>query len=279
MRFDFHKYKTYRECPRKFGFMMREVPATEPDNRYYSVHGQLVQKFFEMYANKHIPDSVPFSFHGIKRFMEPFFANLLQYNKVDWGHPMSKLNQAEFLDDVVTIIHSNLNSLNLYREGTRSELKIEVTLKGGDVLVSKIDFEKRLPTGGVVLIDGKATGTLGKNIDPGQLLFYAGMYQAQYKVLPEELWFVYYKLLVKESVKFDSADVRYQVQDVIGTLSSAKSDTTSKPTPCAKACKYCSWVSLCPEGKEDIASRRRGPRTKKDLVLSVNPDATDFLLM
>lgn len=279
MRFDFHKYKTYKECPRKFGYMMREVKPTEPDNRYFSVHGQLIQKFFEMYANKHIPDRVPLNFNGIRRFMEPFYDNLLTYNHVDWDHHMSKLNQAEFLDDVVNIVVQNLQTLDLYREGTRSELKIEVALRGGDTLVSKIDFEKRKPAGGIVLMDGKATGTLGKNIDPGQLLFYAGMYQAQFKVLPEELWFVYYKLLVKESVKFDLADVRYLVQDVIGTMNTAKADTKEAPNPCAKSCKYCSWIGLCKEGQEGREGRKRGPRLKADLHLESNPDSPEFLLM
>ena len=279
MRFDFHKYKTYKECPRKFSYMMNDVAPTEPDNRYYSVHGQLIQKFFEMYANRHIPDKVPLNFHGIRRFMEPFYSNLLQYNNIDWGNPLSKLNPAEFLDDVVNIVVANLQSLDLYREGTRSELKIEVALKSGDTLVSKIDFEKRLPDGRIVLMDGKATGTIGKNIDPGQLLFYAGMYQAQYKILPSELWFVYYKLLVKERVEFDVADVRYLVQDVVGTMETAKSDSKNNPNPCAKSCKYCSWMGLCKEGQEAKAGRRRGPRAKADLILEVNPESPEFLIM
>lgn len=277
MRFDFHKYKSFKECPRKFDFGMRDVKPPVQDNRYYSVYGQLVQKFFEMYANKHVPDKVPLDRNGISKFMRPFFDNLLYYNFVDWKHPASRLSESEFFDDAVSVILANLQKLDLYREGTRSEIKIEVALKTGDTLVCKIDFEKRLPGGGIALMDGKTTATVGKNIDPGQLLFYAGMYQASYKVLPVELSFIYFKMQQKERVSFDAGDVKHLVHDVMATMNKAKETKVFKPTPCASACKYCSWVSLCQEGKDDIASRKRGPRPQADLGFDPADPQMDYL--
>ena len=276
MRFDFHKYMSFRECPRKFDLGFRNVPSPVKDNRYYAVYGQLVQKFFELYSNKHVPNKVSFDRPGISRFLRPFFDNLLAYNFVDWQSPMSKMSETEFFDDVVSLILQNLQKLDLYREGTRSELKIEVQLKSGDTLVSKIDFEKELPGNNIALMDGKTTATLGKNVEPGQLLFYAGMYQAQFKKLPTELSFVYYKLQVKEKVPFDSGDVKYLVQDVVSVLGKAKATTVFKATPSSKACKYCSWLTLCPEGQEDMNSRKRGPRVRKEVVLPPGAEDQDF---
>jgi CRISPR/Cas system-associated exonuclease Cas4 (RecB family) len=267
MRFDFHKYGNYKDCPRKFSFGIREVPPPTPDNKYYAVYGQLVQKFFELYSNKHIPMKVAMDRNGISRFMRPFFDNILSYSYVDWKAPMSRMNEAEFFDDAVSLMLANLDKLDLYRENMRSELKIEVVLKSGDTLVSKIDFEKNLGNGQIALYDGKTTGTIGKNVDPGQLLFYAGMYQARFKILPSELAFIYYKMQVKERIAFDAGDVRALVQDVVSVMNKAKEDKICKPTPSAKSCKYCSWIGLCKEGQEDMASRKRGPRKPLDLNL------------
>ena len=279
MRFDFHKYMSFRDCPRKFDFGMRDVKPPVVDNKYYAVYGQLVQKFFELYANKHVPDKVSMDKAGISKFLRPFLDNILTYSYVDWKSPLAKMNESEFFDDAVGVILLNLQKLDLYREGTRSELKIEVQLKGGDTLVSKIDFEKELPGGDIALMDGKTTATLGKNVEPGQLLFYAGMYQAQFKKLPTELSFVYYKLQVKERIAFDAGDVKHLVQDVVATMNKAKAMTVFKPTPSAKACRYCSWIGLCKEGRADMDSRKRGPRERKEVILPPGAADQDFFGM
>ena len=274
MRFDFHKYTSFKECPLKFSFGYRNIEPPVPDNKYYAVYGQLVQKFFELYSNGHIPPRVSMDFAGISRFMLPFWENILRYSYVDWKAPMCRMNKEEWYADAINVVLANLQKLDIYREGMRSELKIEVTLKSGDVLVSKIDFEKRYADGKIALLDGKTTSQIGKNVDPGQLLFYAGMYQAQYKKLPDELAFVYYKMQVKERVPFDATDVKALVSDVIGTMREASALKDPKPTPSSKACKYCSWIGLCKAGQEDMNSRKRGPRVKKDLNL-VSSDGDD----
>lgn len=277
MRFDYHKYSSFLECPRKYNFGATETPPPVQDNKYYAVYGQFVQKFFELYSNGHIPTKISLTHSGISRFMRPFWENILRYSYVDWKAPMCRMSQEEFYDDAIKVIVANLLKLDLYREGTRSELKIEVTLKSGDTLVSKIDFEKRYADGRIALLDGKTTSQVGKNVDSGQLLFYAGMYQAQYKKIPDELAFIYYKMQVKERVPFDATDVKALVTDVIGTMNVIKSTTEFKPTPSAQACKYCSWKGLCPEGTADMNSRKRGPRGSKVLNLAASEDDSDYI--
>lgn len=260
MRWDFHKHKSYTDCPRKYKFEADRVEPPKKDNRYYAVRGSVMQKFFELYSNGHYPSHLELTFEPVRRYLKPFYDRELSYNHVDWKDIMSKRSRDGLLDEISEVIEQNLLKLDIYSTGMRSEMKYTVTLKNGDELVGKVDFEKTYPDGTVALLDGKSTGTVGKNIELDQLLFYAWLYRVKEGKLPDKLGFIYYQMCLLDWKRFDEVDVVGAVKRILGSLEAAKTAKDFPPTPSAKACKYCSYMGLCKEGQESKESRKRGPR-------------------
>jgi CRISPR/Cas system-associated exonuclease Cas4 (RecB family) len=263
MRWDFHKHRSYTECPKRYKHEVdRDKPST-PDNRYYAVRGSVMQKFFELYSNGHYPPTAELTTAAIRKFMQPYYDRELKYNYVNWNSFLAKKDRQGLLEEIAEIAAQNMEKLDIYSEGMRSEVKIEVSLKGGDELVGKIDFLKEEEDGSISLLDGKSTGTLGKNIDVEQLMFYAWLYRAKHGVFPKKLGFVYFQLLQIDWKRFDSQDIAKAVANVLGTMKAAKKAKSFPPTPSASACKYCSFMDRCPEGRKSKESRKRGSRNKK----------------
>jgi CRISPR/Cas system-associated exonuclease Cas4 (RecB family) len=269
MRFDFHKYKSFNDCPKKYHLETTSERPT-PRNCYFSVPGEFVQKFFEMYANHWKALSADVSEIRVRERMRPHWETLLKYNPIDWKDPMCRLSKEDLYNDCISIIMANLQDFDLYDE-TKSEVKIEVLFKSGDVLVSKIDFIKQLDSEYSAIYDGKMSGTIGKYVDSRQLLFYAIMHRLKYGKLPKELAFLYYKHRVLDRINFTEADVDQLWTDIIKTMALIKETKEFKPTPKAKACKFCDFLSVCEEGKKDMDSRKRPkklvnlrPTSKKD---------------
>lgn len=254
MRFNFHDYKAYLECPSKY---KRNADGERAErNAYFSVAGELVQKFFEMYANHWRAAGLLMSEAKVRERMRPHWDVLLYYNKVDWKDPMSKLSKEDLYNECISTIMLNLENKDVY-EDTKSEVKIEVQFATGDTLVCKIDFVKTLEDASVAIIDGKNSGTIGKYVDERQLLFYAIMYRFKYKVLPKELGFLYYKHLVLDQITFKEEDVDRLWVDVMRVILEIKKAKEFPCKPSAKACKYCDYLSTCETGKKDMDSRKR----------------------
>jgi RecB family exonuclease len=251
------------ECPRKFKLEYDRVEPPKKDNRYYAVRGSVIQKFFELYSNGHYPTGLELNSAGVSKFMKPYYERELEYNWVDWKSPMSKLSRSELFEEIVEIAVENLKRLDVYREGMRSEVKIVVSLKSGDEIVGKIDFIKKYPDGTKAILDGKATKTIGKNIDLDQLLLYSWLEKMSTGVAPDKLGFLYYSMQEIDWKRFDGTDMESAVRKILYSLECAKRAVSFPPTPSASACNYCPYVSECQEGLKDKASRKRGSRTAK----------------
>lgn len=265
IRYDFHKHITYWECPKKFIKKYNREEATVPQNGYYRVAGEFVQKFFEMYANKWKKENVYFTEAKISAKMEAFWEALLRWNPVDWRHPMSRLSESELREECIKTIHKNLEELDVY-DDTKSEIKFVVRLKSGDELVAKIDFLKNTEDGEVVILDGKNSNKMGVNVDPRQLLFYALLYRMKYGKLPDKVGFLYYKHTKIEFVPFVEEDVEDLWKDILRTMIHIKKAKAFPATPSAKSCKYCDYLNTCEEGTADMNSRKRG---KRDIMKGV----------
>lgn len=268
LRFDIHKYKNYWACPKMFKKRYdREEPPKKP-NGYHMVAGEFVQKFFEMYSNGWKAEGFDNNPVVIRGRMHRYWEALLRWNPVDWGHPMSRLNQPELLQECINTIYSNIEELDIY-EGTESELKFEIKLKSGDELVAKIDFIKTRDDGGIEIIDGKNSQTIGKYVDNNQLLFYALMYRFKFGKLPDKLGFLYYRHRTIDYVPFTEEEVDNLWKDIIRTMVHIKQAKEFPATPSAKSCRFCDYLSECPEGTADMNSRKRGPKVAKDYTQEI----------
>lgn len=268
LRYNIHLHQKYLSCPRSFLYSYKRMEPPVKQNRYYAIAGDLVQKFFEMYANHWIGNGADVSPASVRRKMEPHWQKLLQYNFVDWGHPMSRLSEPDLFSECLDTINNNLEALDIY-DNVKAEAKFELTLKSGDILVAKIDFIKGYGEEGAVILDGKNSNKMGKNVDPRQLLFYALLYKFKFGVYPKKIGFVYYKHLRIEYIDFTELEADNLWKEIVQTIIHIKNAKTFPPTPSAKNCKYCDYLEICEEGKADRDSRKRGPvDVMKDVKVS-----------
>jgi CRISPR/Cas system-associated exonuclease Cas4 (RecB family) len=261
MRIDYHKWKEYKECPKKF--YLKNIKMASPTitiNDYPRLYGRLIQKFFEMYCNIW-RYTTPYIFPDIIRErMRILYDQLLQTTTVNWNSPICRLSQEEILEravrDAITIMEAP--TLNMFL-GTKSEVTIEIQLKKGDVLNGRLDFLHRQPPPNdhqVVLFEGKGTEKMGK-ADNDQLLFYSLLYYFQFKKIPEEIGFFYFRFntymtgLLNENLL---NEFRARVSLDIKTMTA---DEKFEATPSAKACKFCSYALGCMECLRSKASRAR----------------------
>ena len=133
MRFNFHKYEDYKKCPRKYKMSEDRVKPSKPPNEYFTLFGNLIQKFFELYANEWKRERLVLTEPVIRQKLKPLWEKILGYAKVNWSAPFARLSASDIYEEAVVDIIKNLDILDVY-DRTKSEVKIEVTFKSGDVL-------------------------------------------------------------------------------------------------------------------------------------------------
>lgn len=259
IRFDFHKYLDYKECPKRFKLKYDRVDPPKPDNKYHSLFGTIVQHFFEWYANRWRSEGLRVStYSDVRKLIIDKWRKMLEREYVDWNGFGCRMDSEQLLDSAIECILDNLSTDDFY-ENTESEIKIEAAFKTGDVWVGSMDFKKIIDNdpSRVWIIDGKSTDKLGKNIHIEQMLNYAWLHKYKYGFFPERLSFYYTRLKVFQDVSFDEVRLNNFRKDFLLTLKAAKEDTVYPATPKAKTCKYCPWKSTCAEHIADAATRKR----------------------
>jgi len=260
MRINFHTYKTYLECPKKYKYVEDRVPPPQPDNMYFALYGKTIEKFFQGYCNDWGPAGIEFDKELVINYLTPIYKKILHYNEVDWGAPFVKLSSQDIFDSVVIDILECLNVFTVFKK-TRSETSFKVTLKNGDYINGRVDFLYTTDNGEVELLDGKGTDTLNKNIEPEQLFMYALMYYFTRKKLPNRIGFLYYKLRHIQYLDFDLKTIDTFRKKLLLVLQAIRSDTKFIGTPSTKACKYCQYKTICSE-----YSQRKIDRQKKSKI-------------
>jgi len=262
MKIDYHKWKEYKECPKKFFLKnIQEASPTIPTNDYPRLYGRLMQKFFEMYCNIW-RFRTPYLFPEIIRErLKILYDQLLQTASINWDSFICKMSKDEIFEQAVknTITIMESNSLNLFL-GTKSEVSIDILLKDGNVIDGRLDFLHTCPPPNddkVILFDGKGTNKFGKNIDNDQLFFYSLLYYFQFKKIPDEIGFFYFQLNTYIPVVLTETALNEFRARVSLDIKTIASDTDYLATPSAKACKYCSYALGCMECLKSKASRAK----------------------
>jgi len=251
------------------------VPLPQGKNEYFTLFGNLIQKFFELYANEWKSQGLAFTEPLIRQKLQPLWEKLLSYAEVDWNAPFARQNSKEIFDNAVEDIIGNLDNLDVYGN-IRSEVKIEVTFKSGDVLVGKLDFIKKdeeAPPEDADILDGKSTDKFGKNIHVEQLYTYAILYKFKYGVYPKRIGILYFRMKEIEYYDMDIEEIETFKKKLILTMFEIGKTEVFKATPSAKSCKYCDYMSICKEGMESANSRKR-PR--KDLGIKKTGSPVQF---
>ncbi len=271
MRINYHTYKTYLECPKKYDLMERRVPPSEPDNKYFAIYGMTIEKFFQNYCNEWGPAGIVFDKDLVIKYLSPLYKKILHYNQVDWGAPFAKLSSQDIFDTVVLDILECLPVFTVFKN-TKSETSFKVTLKNEDFLNGRVDFLHTNELGEIELLDGKGTDTLNKNIDPEQLYMYALLYYFTRKKLPNKIGFVYYKLRHVQYIDFDIKTVDQFRRKLFLVLQAIKNDKKFIGTPSTKACKYCQYKLNCEEYMQKKLVRQK----KSSIEIETNGTPIDL---
>lgn len=266
MNISYNSWKTYKKCPKCFYKQyLKKDPPTVPINEYFTLYGRLVEKFFEIYCNIWSRQNITISYPDINKKMTIIYDKILKISLVDWTAFYCKYSKDEIFTSAFSDVCNILDSTNKgYFLNTKAEVKFEVLLKKGHQIRGRLDFlhKSTIKVNEDSILDGKGTDTIGKNIDNNQLLFYALLYFFQFKRLPIEIGFFYYRFntlipvaIDKEILNEFRANLSLDIKDIINTME-------YKATPSAKSCKYCNYAKGCLEHLKDKATRVKPSKIK-----------------
>ena len=258
MRIDFHKWEDYRGCPKKFALRhIKREPYPVPDNDYPKLYGKTVEKFFELYCNIW-RSKTPYIFPDvIRERLEKIYEGILQHSTINWSR--GNHTKEEIFEQVVADTCAIMDSPNQnYFLNTKSEISIDMTIKGGHVINGRLDFLHYPPMSeDFIIMDGKGASKMGKHVDKDQLLFYALLCFFQYKRLPLDLGFFYYRYNTFAPIQI-SSDIMNEFRARLSLdIKKMTEPIEHGATPSAKACQYCNYLSKCPEGLLAKAQRAR----------------------
>ena len=266
MNITYHSWKAYKKCPKRFYKQyIKKDPPTVPINEYFTLYGRTVEKFFELYCNNWRRDNPTLPPSTIKTKMALIYNDILKNSIVDWTAFYCKYSKDEIFSSAYSDVCNIMESENkAYFLNTKSEVKIEVSLKNGHKINSRLDFLHKNPINliEVSIFDGKGTDTIGKNVDNDQLIFYALLYYFQFKKLPVELGFFYYRFNTLIPVAIDLEIINEFRANLSLDIKNINSIPEYKATPTAKTCKYCDYRNECLEHLKDKATRAKPSKIK-----------------
>lgn len=268
MRIDFHKWEDFRDCPKKFFLKhIKKEPPTVPKDDYSKIYGKTVEKFFELFCNIW-RYKTPYIFPDvIRERLLKIYNDILSYSEVKWSSSRHKCSRDELFELIVADVCAIMDSQNQnFFLNSKSEVSIDATIKDGHVINGRVDFIHYLPpfSQDYMIIDGKGVNKIGKNVSDDQLLFYALLCFFQYKKLPVEIGFFYYKFNVFAHVPLDS-DILNEFRARLSLdIKKMTEPVEHRATPTAKACTYCDYYATCLEGLQAKAQRAKKSKIELD---------------
>lgn len=257
MNISYKSWKTYLTCPKRYylQYLKKEKPVMKED-LYHTVYGVITQKFFELFCNIWRSKTPYMPLDMIKEKVDSISPDIL--NICDWPNSR-KFNQEEVVNQAYTDICSIMDSHNQnYFLNTKSEQTIKLNLKENITLEGRLDFIHFMPVSNeVVVFDGKGTNKVNKVMDVDQLFFYALLYYFQYKTVPIQLGFFYYRFNSFSPVIID--------KDILNSFRARlsldiKAMTTAnkfEASPSSSTCKFCLYQNICSEYLQDKATRAK----------------------
>lgn len=260
MRIDFHKWQDFRDCPKKFFLEhIQRAPYTVEIDDYSSLYGRTVEKFFELFCNIW-RFKTPYIFPDvIRERLKPIYETEIRNSTINWSSPKIAKSKDELFEQICADVCAIMESHNQnYFLNTRSEISIDMTLKSGHIINGRIDFLHGIPLSKeYVIIDGKGSTKIGKNVSNDQLYLYAFLYFFLYKKLPVEMGFFYYRFNTFVPVPIN-IDILNEFRARLSIdIKKMTEDSDFNPTPSAQACKYCHYLATCLDGRRAKAQRAR----------------------
>lgn len=270
MNISYSTWKCYRDCPKLFWY--KEVARQDPpivDNEYFTLYGTLIQKFFELYCNSWALSDPKMKPERVRKEMEPLYQDILSVKYVDWNAGYCSQTGEEIFEDAVMDTCKILESpTREYFLSTRSEITLKIKTKQGFAINGRLDFIHTDPKSKTsMVIDGKGTNKLGKNIDKNQIYFYNLLYFLHYKALPLESGIFYYRFNIFDPIEVTMETLNEFRAIVSVDLGRIANEEEYKATPSNKSCKYCLYKTVCEGHAEWSLSKAKKRKSKSGLKL------------
>jgi len=230
---------------------MDKAPLPYPENKYFALYGNVMQKFFEMYSNNWGKTDPNMSPSVIEDKIKIIFDNFLKTEHIVWGARFANQSGEDILQEAIASAKTILYSANKeYFLNTSSEVPIKLETKDNDTLSIKIDFVHTISSNilnkRILVFDGKGTRKLG-NVSNDQIYLYALLYFFSTQIMPSSLGFFYYRFntFVPVDLSMDILNA-FRARLSLG-LKTIRNDTEFKANPCTKSCKYCGYQTDCQE--------------------------------
>jgi len=270
-------YDTYRKCPSQY-YRDRVSDETPPerDSRHFAIVGSVVQKTFEDFYEQRIWRSGKEAPRVLMGLAEKHHRDFLQENYVNFDHVTCNLTAKESLRECLEIVPKTLKAVvreRLWGRATRSEYPISVPLSNGrDGLRGKLDFviQKDTEDGDeLTILDGKSTKNVDRP-DEDQLYFYALMYFMRFRRMPDRLGFLFYRYgddpeKAIRWIPVDKHRLKWLRDDVLATIEKIRGESTWRPTPEPKNCRWCLWERVCAPRQAQKQKNREKRMSDEDL--------------
>lgn len=271
MYISYSGYKTYSDCPRAYWHTyIAETRPPEPDNSVNSLYGSVVGSLMEDFYMKSLWREKDVQGVLEKQIQQTYDrvasgeqrrGRVIRWKSKEDTKP-NYSSQEELLVDVRDTIARAIRIVRFYRlAGPRmeAETKLDSDVKGHR-LGGRADFiiQRTKPHNDLVILDGKGSKHRATYVDPRQLKWYAMLYGLRNKgALPDKLGFVYWRYEPPEAldwvefIKDDLDELQNEVLTAASRIDQGRARPEAFPPKASKdACRFCSFVPLCPEGTE-----------------------------
>jgi CRISPR/Cas system-associated exonuclease Cas4 (RecB family) len=250
----FTGYKQFKTCGEAYNlerFLKQKPP--EKESKHNALVGTVLQRVYEDFYNQELWRLGKATSDELLKRADQYHWEFLEKNYVDFEHVTCKYaSPYETLNDVLEVTPKILEGIKREKflgPYAKSEVEIKVRFGASDFLIGHLDFVIRLPSGEVLILDGKASKHREKYIDEDQLHFYALLFYMRYKKLPDRMGFFYYRFADDPEKAIDWVevsplkvkDLRQSIQDVIDDIRKRR----FVANPSTNNCKYCPYQTVC----------------------------------
>jgi len=290
-RFSYSKWQSYEHCPAKYDF--RYVKKLQiKESQHNAVTGTAIQFVFESFYNDEIwrlgEDARNVLHQEILRhaWLRVYKKSYIDWRKTknlkeaeenehfeSWLRLFRFQQRYENADEKFKIAMRKLAllfqeskamidpTLDVIKEQellgpyAKSEVKLQGYLGSYNIVWGRADFILRRKSGEIVIFDGKTSKQRDMFLTKQQLLYYALCYLAQYKKLPSELGWLFYRYGEYKEVVFEREDLQVLAAQV---LKNSKKIYRKKfeRIPSEEACKYCVYKKSCVKAYGPLPTRK-----------------------
>lgn len=281
----------YLACPQKYlwsrghkdidvgGGPGKKKPLKVLRSEHDKLMGHVLSKCIEHLYNDELWKEPTTTLKKLMGLVEREFKLALSDHYIDWKESPPKEALLQTCKDGIQGFIKTMKANKLVGFYARSEVDLVAKSKSDDLFMlgGRPDIVIQREDNGVTIIDGKNSKTPGKYTDPNQLRWYAFCYYLVHGVIPDNLYFCYFRyppgnphkdhkgdwkgLTKVEVTKEDFELLDHMARKTILGIASKSFDPTPKPS----VCRFCDYEPECEARQSTKRSRRK---TTKPPILS-----------